>query len=186
VLSGDDRDLRKYFQKVGMLGNVAIGQGPSNPESVKNQRRETEKEMKNCLGEREYQTWAGWRKAVKEAGAVRIDGDKDIATALDADGKGVGEWDGEKGSVYIREVRKNPSNRHADMWPGAVRERGDRHHGIVLGMGCDTLESILAAADESELITADRNGYLKRNAKENRVGRAFWPGSHPHPEAVGG
>ena len=32
VLSGDDRDLRKYFQKVGLLGNVAVGQGPSNPE----------------------------------------------------------------------------------------------------------------------------------------------------------
>lgn len=46
-------------------------------------------------------TYGGWRTAVKSAGAVKIDGDKDIATALDKNGRGVGEWDGEKGEVYI-------------------------------------------------------------------------------------
>lgn len=32
VLSGDTRDLGKYFQKVGVLGTVAVAQGPKNPE----------------------------------------------------------------------------------------------------------------------------------------------------------
>ncbi len=32
VLSGADRDLGKYFQKVRRVGNVALAQGPSNPE----------------------------------------------------------------------------------------------------------------------------------------------------------
>ncbi len=67
--------------------------------------------MRNYLGEREYQTWAGWKKAAKEAGAVRIEGDKDIANAFAADGFGVGEWDGEKGSIYERKPRRNPVNR---------------------------------------------------------------------------
>lgn len=32
VLSGTDRDLGKYFQKVRRVGNVVLAQGPSNPE----------------------------------------------------------------------------------------------------------------------------------------------------------
>jgi len=32
VLSGEDRDLGKYFQKVRRVGNVVLAQGPSNPE----------------------------------------------------------------------------------------------------------------------------------------------------------
>ena len=32
VLSGEDRDLGKYFQKVRRIGNVVLAQGPSNPE----------------------------------------------------------------------------------------------------------------------------------------------------------
>jgi SAM-dependent methyltransferase len=32
VLSGDTRDLGNYFQKVGVLGTVAVAQGPKNPE----------------------------------------------------------------------------------------------------------------------------------------------------------
>lgn len=32
VLSGESRDLGKYFQKVGALGSVVVAQGPSNPE----------------------------------------------------------------------------------------------------------------------------------------------------------
>lgn len=32
VLSGESRDLGKYFQKVGTLGSIVVAQGPSNPE----------------------------------------------------------------------------------------------------------------------------------------------------------
>lgn len=32
VMSGESRDLGKYFQKVGTLGSIVVAQGPSNPE----------------------------------------------------------------------------------------------------------------------------------------------------------
>ena len=49
---------------------------------------------------KEYRTWAGWRRAIKRMyPAVTIDGDKDIACAI-VDGRGVGEWDGEKGCIF--------------------------------------------------------------------------------------
>lgn len=56
----------------------------------------------NHLGEREYQTYSAWRAAAKAAGATRFEGDKDIASAVGADGKHVGEWGGDKGSIYTK------------------------------------------------------------------------------------
>lgn len=69
-------------------------------------------EAKNYLGNKEYNTWAGWRAAVKKAatdadlGAVWFDGDKDISQALvganpykRGESFSIGEWDGEKGDV---------------------------------------------------------------------------------------
>lgn len=53
----------------------------------------------NYLGEKEYSSYSSWLKAVKSNGAERIEGDKDIAHAFDKEGKGVGEWDGEKGTI---------------------------------------------------------------------------------------
>ena len=48
-------------------------------------------------------SYPAWKSAAKAAGATKIDGDKDIATALDANGRGVGEWDGVTGEVWIFE-----------------------------------------------------------------------------------
>ena len=59
------------------------------------------KDARNHLGEKEYSTYSGWRAAAKAAGATRFEGDKDIASAHGPNG-GVGEWDGEKGSVYTQ------------------------------------------------------------------------------------
>lgn len=56
-------------------------------------------EGKNHMDETEYNTYAGWKAACRKAGADKFDGDRDICQAM-KDGKGVGEWDGEKGSVY--------------------------------------------------------------------------------------
>lgn len=56
----------------------------------------------NHLGEREYQTYNAWRAAAKAAGAVSFEGDKDIASAVGADGRHVGEWGGDKGSIYTK------------------------------------------------------------------------------------
>jgi len=58
------------------------------------------KEGLNHLGEREYQTYGAWRRACLQAGAVRFEGDRDIANAFGADGKGVGEWGGDLGTIY--------------------------------------------------------------------------------------
>lgn len=53
----------------------------------------------NHLGEKEYRTYNGWKVACKAANpSVRFEGDKEICNAL----PGVGEWDGEKGSVYAK------------------------------------------------------------------------------------
>jgi hypothetical protein len=60
------------------------------------------KDALNHLGEREYQTYSAWRAAAKAAGATRFEGDKDIAAAIGADGKHVGEWGGDKGSIYTK------------------------------------------------------------------------------------
>jgi hypothetical protein len=56
-------------------------------------------EAKNHMGETEYNTYAGWKAACRKAGADKFEGDRDICQAM-KDGKGMGEWDGEKGSVY--------------------------------------------------------------------------------------
>lgn len=76
-----------------------------------------------------YATWKSW---VKAAGATRIDGDKDIATALDKDGKGVGEWDGETGYLYAKASNKESdksfggtgSDREFTSWRVAVKKAG--------------------------------------------------------------
>jgi hypothetical protein len=72
-----------------ILSNVKTGETQSNPKGV-------------------YMTYSAWRAAAKKAGAVRIEGDKDIAQAFDAKGRGVAEWDGAEGYIYKSAVRENP------------------------------------------------------------------------------
>lgn len=62
---------------------------------------------RNHLGEKQYQTFAGWKRAAKAAGATWFDGDKDIAQAMTgprpyAEGqtRSVGEWDGAVGIIF--------------------------------------------------------------------------------------
>jgi hypothetical protein len=66
------------------------------------------KEALNHLGEKEYQTYDSWKRAAKQKNAnVWFDGDKDIGQAMigpkpykRGETKSIGEWDGEKGSIY--------------------------------------------------------------------------------------
>jgi len=65
-----------------------------------------------------YTTYKSWLTAAKKAGAVRLDGDKDIAMAFGSDGRGVAEWDGAEGYVYKvksmidgKMIFKNPASR---------------------------------------------------------------------------
>ena len=64
------------------------------------------------MGEREFGTYAGWRAAVKKAGATKIEGDKDIAHSTGPDNKGNGEWDGETGVIYNlrNKTKSNPTS----------------------------------------------------------------------------
>lgn len=64
------------------------------------------KEATNHMGEREYQTYSGWKAACKKAyPGCGFRGDKDIGAAT-LDGKDVGEWDGAVGSVYAKQVNE--------------------------------------------------------------------------------
>lgn len=64
------------------------------------------REAKNHLGDPEYQTYAGWKAACKKAHPTcTFRGDKDIGGAV-VDGKDVGEWGGDVGSVYTAKPKK--------------------------------------------------------------------------------
>lgn len=57
-------------------------------------------EAKNHLGEREYETYNGWKRACRKAyPGCTFYGDRDIGGA-NLNGKDVGEWDGSVGCVY--------------------------------------------------------------------------------------
>lgn len=57
-------------------------------------------EATNHLGDKEYSTYASWKRAIKAAHpTATFRGDKEIGAAV-VDGKDVGEWDGEVGCVY--------------------------------------------------------------------------------------
>ena len=81
-----------------------------------------------------YTTYSAWRAAAKKAGAVRFEGDKDIAQAFDDNGRGVAEWDGAEGQIYRKSEMQNPRGvyttysawRAAAKKAGAVRFEGDK------------------------------------------------------------
>lgn len=63
-------------------------------------------EGKNHLGEPEYQTYSGWRAACRKAHpSCTFRGDKDIGGAV-VDGRDVGEWLGDVGSVFRAKPKK--------------------------------------------------------------------------------
>jgi len=116
------------------------------------------KDALNHLGEREYQTYGAWRAAAKAAGATRFEGDKDIASAIGADGKHVGEWGGDKGSIYLKRAKdayNDPDKvkaRYAQLkskdrqtLEGIVKQ----HHKIVDVKGADK-ESLVMMVMEAE------------------------------------
>jgi hypothetical protein len=79
-------------------------------------------EAKNHMGENEYGTYTGWKAAAKKAdAAVWFDGDKETCNAMvgpnpykRGETKGIGEWDGEKGSVYKSGVSEGKSFKRND------------------------------------------------------------------------
>lgn len=85
-----------------------FGDGPTGKRKWKLASGRWVNEGKNHLGDTEYNTWSGWRAAAKKKNPeVWFEGDKDIAQAMvgpkpykHGETKAIGEWDGEKGSIY--------------------------------------------------------------------------------------
>jgi hypothetical protein len=64
------------------------------------------------MGDKEYQTFAGWKRAVKKQyPSATFRGDKDIGAAQFPKGVDVGEWDGVSGTIY----KTNPDEIHIDI-----------------------------------------------------------------------
>lgn len=101
-LTGGKKLTSQELAKAIIAGKIPAIHALGDPVANRIVQAHTSKDATNHLGEREYYNWQSWRAAVKAAGSTRIDGDTDIATALNAQGKGVGEWDGEKGVVYAQ------------------------------------------------------------------------------------
>jgi len=70
-------------------------------------------EATNHMGERTQQTFAGWKRACKQASPdVWFDGDADICNAMvgpnpyvRGETKSIGDWDGAQGSIYVKETK---------------------------------------------------------------------------------
>lgn len=72
---------------------------------VKRQEKKEVTESVNHMGEKEYQTYAGWKRAVKAAHPTcTFRGDIDIGAAV-VDGKDVGEWDGAVGCIFKSQAK---------------------------------------------------------------------------------
>lgn len=78
-------------------GSEPAGEVNPNPE---NREQTSAYEAKNHMGEREFQTYAGWKRACKMIKPdAKFTGDRDI------DGCEVGEWDGAVGSIFNKSIK---------------------------------------------------------------------------------
>ena len=78
-------------------GSEPAGEVNPNPE---NREQTSAYEAKNHMGEREFQTYAGWKHACKIIKPdAKFTGDRDI------DGCEVGEWDGAVGSIFNKSIK---------------------------------------------------------------------------------
>ena len=87
--------------------------------------------------ERRIMTYSGWKRACKRAEAnCSFTGDADIDSAVvkDENGKivkGIGEWDGDYGIVYVNEAKKEnptikPRNKHLNDI--LMSKKGGKHY----------------------------------------------------------
>jgi hypothetical protein len=80
-----------------------------------------------------YTTYSAWRAAAKKAGAVRFEGDKDIAQAFDATGRGVAEWDGAEGYIYRKSEMRNPMRREDPLYVKYLSLKSDEEPFMMQG-----------------------------------------------------
>lgn len=92
---GYQHDLKMHMKKQQKRGGLTGPKGQLPEEQAVTEGRV----MKSHMDETEYSTYNGWKAACRRAGADRFDGDRDICQAMRGN-KGVGEWDGDVGTVY--------------------------------------------------------------------------------------
>lgn len=80
-----------------------------------------------------YTTYKSWLAAAKKAGAVRLDGDKDIAMAFDKNGRGVAEWDGAEGYIYQKSEMRNPMRRESPLYVKYLSLKSDEEPFMMQG-----------------------------------------------------
>jgi hypothetical protein len=96
---GTSEDFKDEEQYAGKIGGTPPFPGQDGPLNVVGLAPICE--ATNHMGERCFQTYQGWLRAIKQLyPGARIDGDKDIAAAITPEGKGIGEWDGAQGCIY--------------------------------------------------------------------------------------
>lgn len=127
-------------------------------------------EAKNHMGDREYQTYSGWRTACKKAyPGCAFRGDKDIGAAV-VGAKGVGEWDGAVGSVYTPTLKESDSIDHREMLRG-LQKALDKAQSEFAEMEDDLRTMKNSARTEEEHATADdyRDMVEKKHALVERL-----------------
>ena len=94
---------------------------------------------RNHMGEQEYQTFEGWKRAIKKLHpTAKLRGDRDIG-AMVVDGADVGEWDGAVGCVYaVHPIKRNPKritksevNRAGTDFANRVAQYGAHDQGAI-------------------------------------------------------
>lgn len=113
-----------------------------------------------------YTTYSAWRAAAKKAGAVRFEGDKDIAQAFDANGRGVAEWDGAEGYIYRKSEMRNPvksrkeNYTNFDDWEVDAFRAGATQ---VIRLGEDLFSAI--KMKDGSLVKLDDEGYVDMRSR---------------------
>ena len=98
----------------------------------------------NHLGEKEYQTYAAWRAACKQANPnVQFEGDKDICQAK----PGVGEWGGDKGVIYTKDSDESSESISPEEFLKGIEVEME-HNDITHGDPVTTAKIVLAHLKE--------------------------------------
>ena len=136
-----------------------------------------------------YTTYKSWLTAAKKAGAVRLDGDKDIAMAFDAKNRGVAEWDGAEGYVYKvksmidgKMVFENPKGiRIGDKVMGIMGVSGG-YAGTVISIKRDGRNNVVFYKDDDGVVYETLDFNITKNVPEKGKFPRLNPAHRPEDE----
>lgn len=136
-------------------------------------------EAKNHMGDREYQTYSGWKAACKKAHpGCSFGGDKDIGAAV-VGNKDVGEWDGTVGSVYAPTLKESDVTDHREMLRGlqkaldkAQADLDEMEGDLRLMMNTAQSEEEYDAADDFKVSVEKKRALVERLKKRVKLRKA--------------